>query len=87
MTAESMSLWEDGPYGNGPSYATIFLGYWNQPSTKEVWSDVLWDELVVGSYPLLLHSLQMALTASEFICLMMSALHPVRLLLSSALHF
>ena len=45
-------LVEDGPYGNGP-YATIFLGYWNQPSTKEVWSEVLWDELVVGSYPLL----------------------------------
>ena len=45
-------LVEDGPYGNG-SYATIFLGYGNQPSTKEVWSEVLWDELVVGSYPLL----------------------------------
>ena len=30
---------EDGPYGNGP-YATIFLGYGNQPSTKEVWSEV-----------------------------------------------
>ena len=45
-------LVEDGPYGNGP-YATIFLGYGNQPSTKEVWSEVLWDELVVGSYPLL----------------------------------
>ena len=44
-------LVEDGPYGNGP-YATIFLGYGNQPSTKEVWSEVLWDELVVGSYPL-----------------------------------
>ena len=42
---------EDGPYGNGP-YATIFLGYGNQPSTKEVWSEVLWDELVIGSYPL-----------------------------------
>ena len=44
-------LVEDGTYGNGP-YATIFLGYWNQPSTKEVWPEVLWDELVVGSYPL-----------------------------------
>ena len=43
-------LVEDGPYGNGP-YATIFLGYGNQPSTKEEWSEVLWDELVVGSYP------------------------------------
>ena len=42
---------EDVPYGNG-SYATIFLGYWNQPSTKEEWPEVLWDELVVGSYPL-----------------------------------
>ena len=43
---------EDGTYGNGSYYATIFLGYWNQPSTKEVWSEVLWDELVVGRYPL-----------------------------------
>ena len=43
---------EDGPYGNGP-YATIFLGYGNQPGTKEEWSEVLWDELVVGSYLLL----------------------------------
>ena len=43
---------EDGLYGNGP-YATIFLGYGNQPSTKEVWSGVLWNELVIGSYPLL----------------------------------
>ena len=59
-------LVEDGLYGN-ESYATIFLGYWNQPSTNEVWPEVLWDKLVVGSYPLL-HSLQMALTASEFIC-------------------
>ena len=44
-------LVKDGPYGNG-SYATIFLDYGNQPSTKEVWSEVLWDELVIGSYPL-----------------------------------
>ena len=44
-------LVEDGPYYNG-SYAT-FIGYGNQPSTKEVWSEVLWDELMVGSYPLL----------------------------------
>ena len=44
-------LVEDGPYGNEPYAATIFLGYWNQPSTKEVWFEVLWDELVVGSYP------------------------------------
>ena len=43
-------LVEDGPYGNG-SYATIFLGYGNQPSTKEELSEVLWDEQVVGSYP------------------------------------
>ena len=43
-------LVEDSPYGDGP-YATIFLGYGNQPSTKEEWSEVLWDELVVGSYP------------------------------------
>ena len=42
---------EDGPYGNG-SYATIFLGYRNQPNTKEILSEVFWDELVVGSYPL-----------------------------------
>ena len=42
----------EGPYGNGPYYATIFLGYWNQPSTKEVLSEVLWDEQVIGSYPL-----------------------------------
>ena len=46
-------LVESGPYGNGPYCATIFLGYGNQPSTKEVWSEVLWNELVVGSYPLL----------------------------------
>ena len=45
-------LVEDGPYDNG-SYATIFLGYGNQPSTKEERSEVLWDELVVGGYPLL----------------------------------
>ena len=44
-------LVEDGSYGN-ESYATIFLGYGNQPSTKEVWSEVFWDELVIGSYPL-----------------------------------
>ena len=43
---------EDGAYGDGP-YATIFFGYGNQPCTKEVWSEVLWDELVIGSYPLL----------------------------------
>ena len=43
---------EDGPYDNG-SNATIFLGYGNQPSTKEVMSEVHWDELMVGSYPLL----------------------------------
>ena len=47
-------LVEDSPYGNEFYYATIFLGYGNQPSTKEVWSEVLWDELVVGSYLLLL---------------------------------
>ena len=45
-------LVEDGSYGNGLYCATIFLGYGNQPSTKEEWSEVLWDELVVGSYPL-----------------------------------
>ena len=45
-------LVKDSPYGNGPYYATIFLlGYGNQPNTKEKWSEVLWDELVVGSYP------------------------------------
>ena len=44
-------LVEDGPYGNGSYYSTIFLGYGNHPSTKEVWSEVLWDELVVGSCP------------------------------------
>ena len=46
-------LVEDGSYGNEFYYTTIFLGYGNQPSTKEEWSEVLWDELVVGSYPLL----------------------------------
>ena len=47
-------LVEDGPYGNEPCATTIFLGYWNQPSTKEEWSDVLWDEqVVIGNYPLL----------------------------------
>ena len=51
-------LMEDGPYGNGP-YSTIFLlGYGNQPSTKEVWSEVLWDELWWLA-AILLHSLQM----------------------------
>ena len=45
-------LVEDGTYDNGSYYATIFLGYWNQPSTKEVWSEVHLDELVVGSCPL-----------------------------------
>ena len=68
-------LVEDGPYGNGP-YATIFLGSGNQPSTKEVWSEVFLDELWWLAAILFLHSLQMALTASEFIYLMMSALHP-----------
>ena len=64
---------EDGPYGNGP-YATIFLGYGNQPSTKKYGlrcSRMNWWLSAVH-----LHSLQMALTASESICLMMSALHP-----------
>ena len=42
-------LVKDGSYGNGPYYTTIFLGYGSQPSTKEEWSEVLWDELVVGS--------------------------------------
>ena len=46
-------LVEDSPCCNGPYCATIFLGYGNQPSMKEVLSEVLWDELVVGSYPLL----------------------------------
>ena len=60
-------LVEDGPYCNGPYYATIFVGYGNQPSTKEVWSEVLLDELWWLA-AILLHSLQMALTASESIC-------------------
>ena len=68
-------LVEDGPYCNGP-YATIFLGYGNQLSTKEEWSEVLLDELWWLAAILLLHNLQMALTASEFICLMMSAFCP-----------
>ena len=65
---------EDGPYGNGP-YATIFLGYGNQPSTKKYGlrcSRMNWWLAAI----LLLHSLQMALTASEFICLMVSDLNP-----------
>ena len=66
-------LVEDGPYE--PYYVTIFLGYGNQPSTKEVWSEVHWDELWWLAAILFLHSLQMALTASEFICLMLSALN------------
>ena len=45
-------LVEDSPCGNG-SYPTILLGCGNQPSTKEVQSEELWDELVVSSYPLL----------------------------------
>ena len=67
-------LVEDGPYGNGP-YATIFLGYGNQPSTKKYGlrcSGMNWWLVAIH----FLHSLQMALTASEFICLMVSALHP-----------
>ena len=43
---------EDGLYGNGP-YATIILGCGDQPSTKEEWSAVFWNEQVVGSYLLL----------------------------------
>ena len=43
-------LVKDGSYDNG-SYVAIFLDYWNQPSMKEEWSEVLWDELVVGSCP------------------------------------
>ena len=66
---------EDSPYGNEHYYATIFLGYGNQPSTKKYGlrcSRMNWWLAAI----LLLHSLQMALTASEFICLMVSALHP-----------
>ena len=51
MMAELMSLWKMVPMAMGlmpPS----FFGYGNQPCTKEVWSEVLWDELVIGSYPL-----------------------------------
>ena len=45
---------------------------------------MLWDELAVIHF---LYNLQMALTATEFICLMMSALHPNASALFSALHF
>ena len=76
---------ENSPYGDGP-YATIFLGYGNQPSTKEVWSEVC-SGMNWWLAAILLHSLQMALTASEFICLMMPTSTLVHLLLSSALHF
>ena len=67
-------LMEDGSYGNGP-YATIFLGYGNQPSTKKYGLRCSGMNLWLAAI-LFLHSLQMALTASEFICLMISALHP-----------
>ena len=50
MMAELMSLWKMVPMAMG--YAAIFFGYGNQPCTKEVRSEVFWDELVIGSYPL-----------------------------------
>ena len=50
MMAELMSLWKMVPMAMG-LLPPFFLGYWNQPSTKEVWSEVLWDEQVIGSYP------------------------------------
>ena len=49
MAAELMSLWKMVPMAMGlmpPS----FFGCGNQPSTKEEWSEVLWDELAIGSY-------------------------------------
>ena len=53
MITELMSLWKMVPMAMGLIVPPSFLAMGNQPSTKEVWSEVLWDELVVGSYPLL----------------------------------
>ena len=53
MMAELMSLWKMVPIAIGLIMPPSFLAMRNQPSTKGVWPEVLWDELVVGSYPLL----------------------------------
>ena len=86
MMAELISLWKMVPMAIGlmpPSFLAVGISL--APKKHGLrWSGMNWWLAAI----LFLHSLQIALTASEFIYLMVSALHPsASLQLFSILHF
>ena len=80
MPSKLMCLWEeddDGTYWNGSHTTTILFGYLDEPlSTSKKYSLRKGSGMNSVFVTVLLHSLQIALIASEFNCLTSSAICP-----------